>query len=58
MAATQRQETAITTHDKSLVVTAGAGTGKTFVLVQKYLDLLRTRGVMVPQILADRKSVV
>nr|WP_321353130.1 UvrD-helicase domain-containing protein [uncultured Methanoregula sp.] len=52
MAATQRQETAITTHDKSLVVTAGAGTGKTFVLVQKYLDLLRTRGVTVPQILA------
>jgi ATP-dependent helicase/nuclease subunit A len=35
-----------------MVVTAGAGTGKTYVLVQKYIDLLRTRGVTVPQILA------
>lgn len=52
MAATQRQREAITTHDRSLVVTAGAGTGKTYVLVQKYIDLLCTRGVTVPQILA------
>jgi ATP-dependent helicase/nuclease subunit A len=35
-----------------MVVTAGAGTGKTYVLVQKYLDLLKNRGVGVPQILA------
>jgi ATP-dependent helicase/nuclease subunit A len=35
-----------------MVVTAGAGTGKTYVLVQKYIDLLKTRGVTVPQILA------
>jgi ATP-dependent helicase/nuclease subunit A len=52
MAATKRQHEAITTHDRSMVVTAGAGTGKTYVLVQKYIDLLRTRGVSVPQILA------
>jgi ATP-dependent helicase/nuclease subunit A len=52
MAATPRQGEAITLHDKSMVVTAGAGTGKTYVLVQKYIDLLRTRGVTVPQILA------
>ena len=52
MAATERQGEAITLHDKSMVVTAGAGTGKTYVLVQKYIDLLRTRGVTVPQILA------
>jgi ATP-dependent helicase/nuclease subunit A len=52
MAATGRQGEAITTHDRSLVVTAGAGTGKTYVLVQKYLDLIRTRGVPVPKILA------
>ena len=52
MAATQRQGEAITLHDRSMVVTAGAGTGKTYVLVQKYIDLLKTRGVTVPQILA------
>ncbi len=52
MAATRRQIEAISTHDRSLVVTAGAGTGKTYVLVQKYLDLLETRGVTVPEILA------
>jgi len=52
MAATERQDEAITKHDRSMVVTAGAGTGKTYVLVQKYIDLLRTRGVTVPQILA------
>ena len=52
MAATDRQVEAITKHERSMVVTAGAGTGKTYVLVQKYIDLLRTRGVTVPQILA------
>ncbi|MFA6332259.1 MAG: UvrD-helicase domain-containing protein, partial [Methanoregula sp.] len=52
MAATPRQGEAITLHDRSMVVTAGAGTGKTYVLVQKYIDLIRTRGVTVPQILA------
>jgi ATP-dependent helicase/nuclease subunit A len=52
MAATERQNLAITTHDRSMVVTAGAGTGKTYVLVRKYIDLLETRGVRVPEILA------
>jgi ATP-dependent helicase/nuclease subunit A len=52
MAATERQGEAITLHDKSMVVTAGAGTGKTYVLVRKYIDLLKTQGVGVPQILA------
>ena len=52
MPATQRQGEAITLHDRSMVVTAGAGTGKTYVLVQKYLDLLKNCGVGVPQILA------
>lgn len=52
MAATRRQGEAITTHSASMVVTAGAGTGKTFVLVQKYIDILRTQGVTVPRILA------
>jgi len=52
MAATERQNLAISSHDKSMVVTAGAGTGKTYVLVRKYIDLLETRGVRVPEILA------
>jgi ATP-dependent helicase/nuclease subunit A len=52
MAATPRQAEAITQHDRSMVVTAGAGTGKTYVLVQKYIDLLKTQNVSVPQILA------
>ncbi len=52
MPSTPKQDEAITLHDKSMVVTAGAGTGKTYVLVQKYLDLLATKGVAVPQILA------
>ncbi len=52
MVATERQKKAITRHERSMVVTAGAGTGKTFVLVQKYLDILRTKKVSVPEILA------
>ena len=52
MTATERQNKAITCHERSMVVTAGAGTGKTFVLVQKYLDILRTKKVSVPEILA------
>ena len=52
MAATPRQEEAIRSHDQSTVVTAGAGTGKTFVLVQKYIDLIESKKIPVPQILA------
>ena len=37
---TLQQHTAITTVDRSLVVEAGAGTGKTWVLVERYLHLL------------------
>ncbi len=52
MSSTERQHEAITTHDRSMVVTAGAGTGKTYVLVRKYLDLIETMDVTVPEILA------
>jgi ATP-dependent helicase/nuclease subunit A len=52
MVATDRQKEAITSHDRSTVVTAGAGTGKTFVLVQKYIDLIATKKVPVSAILA------
>lgn len=52
MAATERQNEAITLHDKSMVVTAGAGTGKTFVLVEKYLNLLEQEGLKPGEILA------
>lgn len=37
---TQEQEQAIFTDDKNLIVVAGAGSGKTRVLVERYLDLL------------------
>ena len=37
---TNEQEQAIFTHDKNLIVVAGAGSGKTRVLVERYLDLL------------------
>ncbi len=38
--ATQVQQQAIHIHDRDLVVVAGAGSGKTYVLVQRYLALL------------------
>ncbi len=37
---TREQHIAIHTHYRNLVVTAGAGSGKTFVLVERYLALL------------------
>jgi ATP-dependent helicase/nuclease subunit A len=37
---TREQHVAIHTHHRNLVVTAGAGSGKTFVLVERYLALL------------------
>ncbi len=40
MQPTQQQETAIYTHDRNLIVVAGAGSGKTRVLVERYLALL------------------
>src|SRR5688500_1233160 len=40
MQLTPEQEAAIYTHDKNLIVIAGAGSGKTYVLVERYLALL------------------
>ncbi|QPC81768.1 UvrD-helicase domain-containing protein [Phototrophicus methaneseepsis] len=40
MAFTPEQQEAIFTHDKNMVVVAGAGSGKTRVLVERYLALL------------------
>lgn len=37
---TDEQRQAILTQDRNLIVTAGAGSGKTFVLVERYLALL------------------
>jgi ATP-dependent helicase/nuclease subunit A len=37
---TDAQRTAIYTHDRDVMVVAGAGSGKTFVLVERYLALL------------------
>ena len=44
MAGTDRQQEAISNHETSLMVSAGAGTGKTYVLVNKYMNLLETFG--------------
>lgn len=52
MAPTERQREAITRHDMSMVVTAGAGTGKTFVLVEKYLHLIEDQGYRLRDVLA------
>ncbi|MCM2465971.1 UvrD-helicase domain-containing protein [Methanoculleus oceani] len=51
MELTERQRQAALDHTRSKCVTAGAGTGKTHVLVQKYISLLET-GVGVGNILA------
>ncbi len=40
MPLTKAQEVAIHNHDDNLIVIAGAGSGKTYVLVQRYLQLL------------------
>lgn len=50
--ATARQREAIGSHDRSMVVTAGAGTGKTYVLVEKYLNLVENEGLRPYEILA------
>lgn len=48
----ERQKEAVRDFDHNLLVTAGAGTGKTRVLTQKYLALLEGRRLEVPQIVA------
>jgi len=46
------QKTAAHTLDRHLSVTAGPGAGKTFVLVERYLEILRARKVSVENIVA------
>jgi len=48
---TQIQKQALT-RDKNIVVTAGAGTGKTRVLVERYLDILINEDVDIKNVLA------
>ncbi len=43
MRATSEQQAAIHIHDKNLIVVAGAGSGKTRVLVERYLQLLASQ---------------
>ncbi len=49
---TERQAEAARCHDQSLCVVAGAGTGKTHLLVEKYLDLIEEGHAGVSEILA------
>src|SRR5258708_3235769 len=46
------QATAAFTLDRHLSVTAGPGSGKTMVLVERYLEILRTQKVSVDNIVA------
>src|SRR5438477_1988705 len=46
------QKIAAHTLDRHLSVTAGPGAGKTFVLVERYLEILRTQNVSVENIVA------
>src|SRR5437868_5078542 len=46
------QKTAAHTLDRHLSVTAGPGSGKTFVLVERYLEILRSKKVSVDNIVA------
>src|SRR3979409_1643570 len=46
------QATAAHTLDCYLSITAGPGSGKTFVLVERYLEILRTKKVSVDSIVA------
>src|SRR5881392_649230 len=46
------QKIAAHTLDCHLSVTAGPGSGKTFVLVERYLEILRTKKVSVDNIVA------
>src|SRR5882762_1095749 len=46
------QKTAAHTLGRHLAVTAGPGAGKTFVLVERYLEILRTQKVSVDNIVA------
>jgi ATP-dependent helicase/nuclease subunit A len=48
----ERQREAAWTLDRHVSVTAGPGAGKTTVLVERYLEILRTRDVTVDQIVA------
>ena len=52
MTRTEAQRIAIETHDKSLCVDAGAGSGKTSVLVERILYLLEHRHATLDQIVA------
>src|SRR6202158_3589925 len=49
-----KPEQAVAAHtlDRHLSVTAGPGSGKTFVLVERYLEILRTKKVSVDNIVA------
>ncbi len=50
---TEEQRLAITTHDRPLIVTAGAGSGKTRVLVERFIALLDAHpGWSLPSVVA------
>ncbi len=52
MKLTTEQSAAAFARDKNIAVIAGAGTGKTRVLTERYLDLVLQRDVEIPRVLA------
>src|SRR5437667_6203439 len=49
---TEQQGRAVTLRDSSVVLSSGAGCGKTYVLTQRYLSHLRDDGAEVGQVVA------
>jgi len=52
MAKLTENQTAALSRDKNIAVTAGAGTGKTLILVERYLDILINEDVDIRELLA------
>ncbi len=52
MKLTKIQKLIVESKGKNILVSAGAGTGKTRVLVERFLSLVKTQGVLVNEILA------
>ena len=48
---TKAQEAAINTEDKNIIVSAAAGSGKTFVLVERIISLMKKYGIDIDQMI-------
>ena len=51
MGATEEQRKAIYAHDNNVIVSAGAGSGKTFVLKERVLDKVQNKGKKIDELI-------